>query len=269
MKPTEWLAIPLGVGKGFARKYRQSNFLLLGGEGYGILVDCGFTAPFALDDLDLFGAVDAVLITHCHMDHVGGLEEFLIRRQLSGARPAVLIAPDEIGQQLNAIFGPSLRWVGRSGPFDVADNGFGRAAHLAWRHLSPYYGVLRTRFEHHGVEYEVVAFRTRHVPHMPCFGYKITRTIRDQTATVVISGDTALPVAEPSLVERADLIFHDVGDDPVHCSSQEVAVALRGTQAQVLGYHYPDNAADGPIPLAQQGHAYRVAARAGCERPSL
>ncbi|GAB6990558.1 MBL fold metallo-hydrolase [Paenibacillus pini] len=65
----------LGTGSAFAKTYFNNNALIYD-EQYTLLVDCGVTAPQALHQMNKpFNEIDAVLITHIHADHVGGLEE--------------------------------------------------------------------------------------------------------------------------------------------------------------------------------------------------
>lgn len=65
----------LGTGSAFAKNYYNNNALFHDGD-FTLLIDCGITAPMALHQLDLtFDDLDALLITHIHADHVGGMEE--------------------------------------------------------------------------------------------------------------------------------------------------------------------------------------------------
>lgn len=71
----------LGTGSAFAKAYYNNNALLESG-GQTLLIDCGITAPRALHELGIsFDEIDAVLITHIHADHVGGLEELAFQRK--------------------------------------------------------------------------------------------------------------------------------------------------------------------------------------------
>lgn len=83
----------LGTGSAFAKNYFNNNALLLG-SGYNLLIDCGITAPLAMHELGRsFEEIDAVLITHLHADHVGGLEELaLTLRHKTGRKMTLLLA---------------------------------------------------------------------------------------------------------------------------------------------------------------------------------
>lgn len=65
----------IGVGSAFAKTIYQTNFLIIKGDHH-ILVDFGTTGPQALRETTGLDptAIEAVLPTHSHSDHVGGIE---------------------------------------------------------------------------------------------------------------------------------------------------------------------------------------------------
>lgn len=72
----------LGTGSAFAKTYYNNNALIFD-KNFTLLLDCGVTAPIALHHLGRsFESVDAVLITHIHADHVGGLEELAFKLKM-------------------------------------------------------------------------------------------------------------------------------------------------------------------------------------------
>lgn len=87
----------IGTGGAFAKKYYNNNGLL-STENYTLLIDCGNTAALALHQLGRSPAtIDAILITHIHGDHVGGLEEFAFYMNLvHQQKPVLYIAADLI-----------------------------------------------------------------------------------------------------------------------------------------------------------------------------
>ncbi|KOP64088.1 beta-lactamase [Bacillus sp. FJAT-18019] len=79
----------LGTGSAFAKNYYNNNALIQD-ENFTLLIDCGVTAPMALHQLDkTFNDVDALLITHIHADHVGGMEElaFMMKMKFNRKLP--------------------------------------------------------------------------------------------------------------------------------------------------------------------------------------
>jgi len=90
----------IGTGSAFAKVYDNNN-AVIDVDGYRLLVDCGITAPAALHKLGIsFGGLDAVLISHTHADHVGGLEEFAFQMMFVHQRKPVLYIPSPLREPL-------------------------------------------------------------------------------------------------------------------------------------------------------------------------
>ncbi|MDQ0088348.1 glyoxylase-like metal-dependent hydrolase (beta-lactamase superfamily II) [Paenibacillus anaericanus] len=86
----------LGTGGAFAKKYYNNNGLLYCGN-FTLLIDCGITAPLSLHQLGKsLDEIDAILITHIHGDHVGGLEELAFRMKYVVGRKPVLYIADKL-----------------------------------------------------------------------------------------------------------------------------------------------------------------------------
>lgn len=85
----------LGTGSAFAKKNYNNNALIFS-DDYTLMIDCGITAPMSLYKLGKrWDDIDAVLITHMHADHVGGLEEFAFQmKYVYGRRPVLYLAQD-------------------------------------------------------------------------------------------------------------------------------------------------------------------------------
>ncbi len=77
----------IGTGSAFAKKLNQTNFLIIKGDAH-IMVDFGMTGPRAL--LATAGLeptdIEVVLPTHCHGDHVAGIEGLALMNRYVGQR---------------------------------------------------------------------------------------------------------------------------------------------------------------------------------------
>ncbi|MDR9852842.1 MBL fold metallo-hydrolase [Paenibacillus sp. VCA1] len=90
----------IGTGSAFAKNYFNNNALLRDGA-FTLLIDCGVTAPLALHRLGKsFEDVDAVLITHIHADHVGGLEELGFKMKFTYKRKIKLYIAETLTEIL-------------------------------------------------------------------------------------------------------------------------------------------------------------------------
>lgn len=90
----------LGTGGAFAKKYFNNNALLYT-DTHTIMIDCGVTAPISLYQLGKTWAnIDAVLITHIHADHVGGLEEYAFQMKYIYQRKPILYIAETLVQPL-------------------------------------------------------------------------------------------------------------------------------------------------------------------------
>lgn len=90
----------IGTGNAFSKKFDNNN-ALIDIEGFRLLVDCGITLPKALDEMGIsFTELDAVLISHIHGDHVGGLEEYAFQMMFKYNRKPILYIADQLVEPL-------------------------------------------------------------------------------------------------------------------------------------------------------------------------
>jgi ribonuclease BN (tRNA processing enzyme) len=69
----------LGTGNAFNLQARLNSSFLLDIDEKIILVDCGFTVPFALQKENIsYSSVDYIFVTHYHGDHYAGLASFIL-----------------------------------------------------------------------------------------------------------------------------------------------------------------------------------------------
>lgn len=105
----------LGSGTGTPNPDRAATSILLDVAGYYLMLDCG---PAALRNLTLAGvdhrAVDAIFISHFHLDHTLDLWAFFFTTaypDFNRLRPVQIFAPrgfEKLHQGLLAAYGPEL-----------------------------------------------------------------------------------------------------------------------------------------------------------------
>ncbi len=73
------IVTPLGIGGAFSDRFFHNNYLFQLGD-HNLLLDAGTTLRYSLKEAGFHHTqVDSIFITHFHSDHVGGLEELLLR----------------------------------------------------------------------------------------------------------------------------------------------------------------------------------------------
>ena len=95
----------IGSGDAFGSGGRHNTCFHLVTEGRTVLVDCGASAPVALRarDVDPNG-IDAIILSHLHGDHFGGIPflmldgQYLSRRE----RPLLFAGPPGTAERINA-----------------------------------------------------------------------------------------------------------------------------------------------------------------------
>jgi ribonuclease BN (tRNA processing enzyme) len=188
-------AIFLGTGDAFASGGRNAMAILLRGDGFGVLLDCGPNTLVALKRASLSPAdVDLVLLSHHHGDHFAGVPFLLCHERYLGRRikPFRVFGPPgtvPILEKLGGLFFPGIE----PAPFPIE-----------YRDLHP---------EEEQKEGERLAFRSFPVDHFPsgvALGYRVTIGGK----VVVYSGDTAWTDVLTRESEGADLFVCE-------CSSME------------------------------------------------
>jgi ribonuclease BN (tRNA processing enzyme) len=94
----------LGSGDAFGSGGRLQTCMLLESDGHRWLLDCGATSLVALRGAGVDPAtVDAVLISHLHGDHFGGVPFLLLDGQFRrGTRPLVVAGPPGVQARVTA-----------------------------------------------------------------------------------------------------------------------------------------------------------------------
>lgn len=236
-----WALRFLGVGNAFAPALGNASAVLECEGAPRLLIDCG---PLAVETyLARYGAVPpALFVTHCHLDHVGGMETLFAQAQFRpGAVPPKLFVPVGLLPLLHA---------------RVADYP-GVTAEGGVNFWDPFRVIPVSRgFWLDGQCFEV--FAVRHYKPGTAFGLRLR-------GSFVYTGDTR-PIPEV-LAERADageLIAHDcdLHGNPAHSGADDLEREYPpDLRARLLLYHYADNAAGQALAargfrVAQAGAAY-------------
>jgi ribonuclease BN (tRNA processing enzyme) len=112
----------LGTGNAFSHGGRFQSCYLVEGAGRRILLDCGGTAPAALQRAGIGPHdPDAIVLSHFHGDHFGGVPYLLVDMGVHGrTRPLVLAGPPGVEARVSALLEalyPGM--AGRPTPFPL------------------------------------------------------------------------------------------------------------------------------------------------------
>jgi ribonuclease Z len=172
-------------------------------------------------------AIDTILLTHLHSDHIGGLGEFAVQSWIAGRKTPLDIygpgAPQEIKPMLDAegdaygVSGTKDVVKGFATAYDT-DSGF-RLAHHGADYLAPE-GARMIAHEIAKMPLQVAvpvydkdglkisAFLVNHHPIEPAFGYRIEYKGR----VAVVSGDTKKFENVAYFSKEADVLVHEALD---------------------------------------------------------
>jgi ribonuclease BN (tRNA processing enzyme) len=118
----------VGSGDAFGSGGRFQTCIRLQAEGHTVLADCGATSLTAMKAQHLDpGEVDAVVLTHLHGDHFGGLPFLILDGQFTRrTRPLTVLGPagtsDRLHQAMEALY-PGSAFIQRRFPVEVLELG--------------------------------------------------------------------------------------------------------------------------------------------------
>jgi ribonuclease Z len=212
----------LGSGAAYSDGGRTTTMLALEGDAGVVVVDCGGDViqrvlAHGLDPL----AINALIVTHEHADHVSGLPLMMERLWLAGRRsplPVIGIEP-AVDQAIRAhdAFDTS-RWTDYPG--------------IAPRSVAHEVDVLL----HEDRDWRITASPGTHA--VPVVGL---RCEANAGAVIAYSSDTAYDARIVDLARDADLLVHEAsGASPVHASACEAArVAVEANAGRLVLVHLP------------------------------
>lgn len=238
----------LGTGSAFAKSFYNNNALLTV-DGRTLLIDCGITAPLALHELGrTFDEIDAVLLTHIHGDHIGGLEEFAFQMKFvfGGRKPKLFIA--------DTLVGPLWESSLKGGLYQIENP------------------TLESYFDVHpiaegdkvevlpGLTVELV--RTKHIPGKDSYSL-LLNDLFFYSSDSVFDGELLRALVADRQIK---LVFHDCqlqGSGVVHATLTELLTLPPDIQRIVYLMHYGDNQPDfvgrsGDMTFVEQHANYQI-----------
>ena len=204
----------IGTSDAFGSGGRRQSANFLRAPNGGVLIDCGMTTGTGMCDLGIArDEVDAILISHFHADHFGGI-------------PALLLASlyeDERKKPLHIAGPPGIeRWVQNLAAamgYAIDDRRFS---------FDINYEVLRPGIEKQIGPVRVHSFAVHHQPHTHPHGL----IVETGAQRIAYSGDTGWFDDLPSLVAGSDLFITECtnfSDSFEYHLSHEVLVARKSS----------------------------------------
>jgi ribonuclease BN (tRNA processing enzyme) len=127
----------LGCGDAFGSGGRLNTcFLVNRRDASSFLIDCGASAMISIRRFGVDpNGIDAIILSHLHVDHFGGLPFFILDAQLVSrrTRPIMIAGPQGLGARLNALMEahfPGSTRVERKFPIQLIEISPGRSVDL-------------------------------------------------------------------------------------------------------------------------------------------
>ncbi len=223
--------IVLGVGDTFSETHHSTAVLLVC-DGFYLAIDCPDMYRSVLRAASersgralSLSAIDHVLITHVHGDHMNGLEGVAFYKHFADRKRVQLVTSPEVraaiwDERLKASMG--TLWDGHQFQQLTADSYFEHLP-LSWTDEITV-GPFRIR-----------ARRTIH--HVPTSALRIEAAGR----TLGYSSDTAFDPELIAFLAPADLIIHETNFGPAHTPYAALAALPAELRARMRLIHYPDS----------------------------
>src|SRR5260370_22827529 len=96
----------VGCGDAFGSGGRLNTCFLVDRRNASFLIDCGASAMISMRRLGVDpNGIDAMILSHLHVDHFGGLPSFILDAQLVSrrTRPLMIAGPKGLGARLDAL----------------------------------------------------------------------------------------------------------------------------------------------------------------------
>jgi ribonuclease BN (tRNA processing enzyme) len=198
----------LGSGDAFGSGGRFQACILASSDAGSVLIDCGASSLIALKQAAIDpNRIDAIVVSHFHGDHFGGIPFFIIDGQIAKReRPLVVAGPPGIAGRVRAAFDALF-----PGSADTP------------RAFGPVYVELHSGLETAVGPATVTAIGVEHTPGTNAHGLRIGLGDR----TVGYSGDTAWTQTLLEIAARTDAFICEClamsKQIPFHLNAREIA----------------------------------------------
>jgi ribonuclease BN (tRNA processing enzyme) len=224
----------LGVGDTFSEKH-VTHALMVEADGFRLAIDCPDSYRRVLRaardkagvahaaNLDLF-AIDDVLVTHVHGDHMNGLEGvgfFKLFAQKKALNLHTIAPVKDALWQHRLVASMGTLWDGREFQTRSFDDYF------AWNEVGLETATTIGPFT-------IRARLTKH--HVPTSALVIEHGGR----SIGISSDTAFDPELIAFLAQADLVVHETNYGPAHTAYADLLTLDEGVKKKMRLIHYPD-----------------------------
>lgn len=223
--------VALGVGDAFTALHRPTCFLLAF-DGFSLAIDCPDSYRAVLREAAArsgralaLEAIDHVLVTHVHGDHMNGLEGVGFWKHFVEKKRLHVVASPEVRAAIweHRLRAPMERLWDGTAFREMAFEDYFEHTPLAWT------GTTKVG------PFTIHARRTRH--HVPTSAVLVEAGGRK----LGYSADTAFDPELIRFLSSADVILHETNHGPAHTPYAELAALPAELRARMRLVHYPDD----------------------------